>query len=394
MVEDSPEDAELTLLEIEAHDYRVNSTRVTSGEAFVQHLRESHWDLVLCDYNLPGFSGIEALKLYKEQGSDIPFILLSGIIGEETAVNAMKSGAHDYILKDNITRLVPAIEREIKEYGHRQELARAEHELIRQNTELQELNKALSKMNQDLRKAKERAEESDKLKSAFLANISHEIRTPMNGILGFAKLLLNPDLSGEQQKDYLDIIQKSGRRMLNIINDLVDISKIESGHTEIHVKEVDVCKVLSDLHAFFLPEYIKKDISLEYMVPEDCENIIIHADGNRLIQILSNLIKNALKFTREGRVVFGFTAKEDAIEFFVKDTGIGIPPALAGKVFERFRKIDFDAEEAYEGAGLGLSISKAFVEAHGGKIWLESAENEGSSFYFTIPCNFPGYNNS
>ncbi|MEZ5071680.1 MAG: response regulator [Bacteroidales bacterium] len=385
MVEDSPEDAELAIMSLESHGYEVESRRVTEVSGFLREIKDDAWDLILCDYNLPGFSGTEALHLYRESGLDIPFILLSGNIGEETAVQAMKNGAHDYILKANLARLVPAVEREIKEYGHRQELARAERELIRQNIEYQELNRELHKINKELREAKEQAEESDRLKSTFLANMSHEIRTPMNGILGFAGLLQNPDLSGEQQKDYIEIIQKSGRRMLNMINDLVDISRIEAGQTEIHVREVEVGPVLQDLYSFFEPEADEKGIELEYVIEPDQKDTVLLADEDRLIQILSNLIKNALKFTEKGRIRFGMAKVEKKLEFFVKDTGIGIAPELKEKVFERFRQGDHLTTDAYEGSGLGLSICKAFVEEHGGQIWVDSTPGKGSTFYFTIP---------
>ena len=241
------------------------------------------------------------------------------------------------------------------------------------------------KMVADLIRAKERAEESDRLKSAFLANMSHEIRTPMNGILGFAELLKEPNLTGDEQKEYIGIIEKSGKRMLNIINDIVNISKVESGQMEVSILETNVNKQIEYLYNFFKPEADQRKLSLFFNQPLSDSEAMIYTDKEKIYAILTNLIKNALKFTDSGFIDFGYRKKDKFLLFFVKDTGPGIREEQKEFIFERFRQGNESLSRSYEGAGLGLTISKAYVEMLGGEIWVESDEVQGSTFYFTIP---------
>lgn len=241
------------------------------------------------------------------------------------------------------------------------------------------------KLTLELTLAEEKAEESDHLKSAFLANISHEIRTPMNGILGFAELLKIPKLSPDAQKRYIHIIEQSGNRMLNIINDIVDISKIEAGQMVIHIQETNVNQLLNDLLTCFTPEAKSKGLRLSFSTALTDEKSNIQTDHDKLTQILTNLIKNALKFTKSGTINFGYTKNGEILEFYVKDTGVGISKDQAEMIFERFRQGSVAFNREYEGAGLGLSISKAFVQMLGGKIWVNSVLGKGSVFSFQIP---------
>lgn len=235
--------------------------------------------------------------------------------------------------------------------------------------------------------AKERAEESDKLKSAFLSNMSHEIRTPMNGIMGFASLLKRPDIAGEKQMIYVDLIEKSGTRMLNIINDIIDISKIESGQMSVFIAETDVNALLGNIYDFFLPEATERGIELKPLYENSAESCIINTDPDKLYAILANLIKNALKFTKKGSIEFGYRRQSNFLAFYVRDTGKGIPEGHQKLIFERFRQGSESYNREYEGAGLGLSISKAYVEMLGGSIRVESKYDSGSVFYFTIADN-------
>lgn len=239
----------------------------------------------------------------------------------------------------------------------------------------------------ELLAAKEKAEESDRLKTAFLANMSHEIRTPMNGILGFAALLKNQNLTGEEKLEYFNIIEKSGERMLNIINDLINISKVESGMIELSYSRVNVKEQLDYLMAFFLPEATQKglEFSLDYSLSEkDSE---LDTDPEKLYAILSNLIKNALKFTKKGSIVVGCYCTASSYEFYVKDTGVGIPKNKLDLIFERFVQADENLARGYEGAGLGLSISKAYSEMLGGTLKVESEPGIGTCFTFSLPKN-------
>lgn len=246
----------------------------------------------------------------------------------------------------------------------------------------------------DLIMAKEHAEESDRLKSAFLANMSHEIRTPMNGILGFAGLLKEPELSGEQQQEYIDIIEKSGARMLNIINDIVSISKIESGTLETFFSDTNINGQTEYVYNILKLDAEKKNLTLSLKNGLPNKDSVVKTDNEKFIGILSNLVKNAIKFTDRGSIEFGYTLKEggssdafDNLEFYIKDSGIGIPKDRQKVIFERFIQADIHDKMARQGAGLGLAISRAYVEMLGGKIWLRSEPNQGSTFYFSIPYN-------
>lgn len=239
----------------------------------------------------------------------------------------------------------------------------------------------------ELIETKEKAEESDRLKSCFLANISHEIRTPMNGILGFSELLREPLLSEEEKEQYIDLIHECGKRLLTIINDLIDISRIEAGEMEVHQGKTAVNEVLEGVHAFFKPQAEEKGLSFSCRAGLPASESVIITDKTRLNQVLSNIVNNALKYTKKGSIEFGYRKVDDMLEFYVKDTGIGIPDDQQDKIFERFRQVSLDSTREYEGAGLGLSLCKAFIEMLGGTIRVNSVPEKGSAFYFTLPYN-------
>jgi hypothetical protein len=268
----------------------------------------------------------------------------------------------------------------------------------------------------ELLKAKDRAEEGDRLKTAFLANMSHEIRTHMNGILGFAGLLKEQRLTGEEQQEYISIIEKSGVRMLNIINDIIDISKIESGQMSLYVSKTDINEQIEFTYNFFKQEAAHKGLQLLFKKSLPARDAIILTDREKVYAILTNLVKNAIKFTSTGSVEVGYvleattrsngyvvekrqerketTHTKPMLTFYVKDTGIGIPQNRQKAIFDRFVQADIGDTRAFQGAGLGLSISKAYVQMLEGKIGVESEEGKGSTFYFTLPydCEFQDKN--
>ena len=237
--------------------------------------------------------------------------------------------------------------------------------------------------------SRENALESDRLKSAFLANISHEIRTPMNGIIGFSELLKAKKLSNESRSQYINIISKSSEQLLHIINDIVDISKIESNQIQIKPTDLSIKLLFSELELFYQKEKInigKGNIQIYSEIDNENPEIMIHTDESRLRQILMNLISNAFKFIDKGKINFGYKiVNNNTIEFFVKDTGIGIPVEMQTVIFKRFYQVNNDLTRNFGGTGLGLSICEGLVKMLGGKIWLKSEKQKGSVFYFTLP---------
>jgi len=246
-----------------------------------------------------------------------------------------------------------------------------------------------SQLEYELVKAKDKAEESDKLKTAFLANMSHEIRTPMNGILGFAEMLNDSTLSSPNRKKYLEIINSNGKMLINLIDDIIDFAKIESGQVNILQDEFSLNNLLSVVHSTFMSSRLKKDKSKVRIVtkkPFSDEKSFIRTDPIRLRQILMNLVGNAIKFTHKGYIEFGYElADNKMLKFYVKDTGIGIQADKLQIIFERFMQADSSPSRKYGGSGLGLAISRGLVELLGGKMWAESTPDVGSVFYFTIP---------
>ncbi len=491
-LEDSPPDFKIIseLLLAAGFDFKMN--RVENEHDFVSALTSVKYDVILADFNLPQYDAFEALKKAIEICPEIPFICVSGSIGEEAAIELIKQGAVDYILKDKPHKLPFAVKRALLEAEEKKERKQAEESLriseakyrglfeankdgisifyvnpdeslsnfvemnnasyemlgytreefknlstadleVYQNEDTLEgrkqqifengfaaietkvkhkngkmidveiraipiqYNNRVALMNiirditeqkraeEELIAAKEKAEESDRLKSAFLANMSHEIRTPMNGILGFANLLKEPDLTGEEQQKYIGIIEKSGVRMLTIINDIISISKIESGLMEVNWQESNINEQIEYVYTFFKPEVEEKGMQFSFKNSLPLEDAIIKTDREKVYAILTNLVKNAVKYTEKGSIEFGYNKKSKYLEFYVKDTGIGVPKDRQEAIFERFVQADITDIMARQGAGLGLAISKAYVKMLGGNIWVESEVGEGSTFYFTLP---------
>jgi len=616
ILEDNQYDIKLTLNQLKKDKLIFSYKATDDRNEFIEMLNSFQPDIVLADYKVPGFSGLEALEIVKNLNDYLPVIFVSGTIGEENAVEAMKNGLTDYILKDNLHRLSAAIEREIKDAEIRKKHKRAEKLLktsennlrktqeithlgsceidikngickcspefykifglqpekfktslkniihlverserkvfenainelastkenfdlilkfncpdkrlktihcvgellnteiknydkiilaIHDVTDIIETKKALEKVekeksmildstselflfyNENLKikwannavskylnidpiefenkycyevllnnkepceecpvlkaleskkvhfniittpdnkiwevkgfpvlnnvgdiiglgevarditkqkkaeneliNSKEKAEESDRLKSAFLANMSHEIRTPMNGIIGFTEMLNSEELSKEEKRYYSEIIKDSTSQLLRIINDILDLSRIEAQQLKIDKYTFNISKLMNEVyHEFEL--YKNKnnkpgiDFRLKHKYTDQC---YIYSDKHRLRQILTNLLNNAFKFTDTGYIEFGYTVKDNhTIQFKVKDTGIGISREFQKIIFQRFRQVDESMSKTYGGSGLGLCIVKGLVELLGGKVWINSTPGIGSSFYFTI----------
>ena len=243
----------------------------------------------------------------------------------------------------------------------------------------------LQQQNEELEIARKRVEESNRLKTVFLQNMSHEIRTPMNGILGFLELMKEPDTDEDQRHQYMDVINKSGKRLLDTITNIIEISKIESGQAIPRLSEVDTVELIHYLYFFFRPQAEEKGLSLELAGYMEGDGAVIETDHHLLESILTNLIHNAIKFTREGKVEFGNYREGNRLVFFVRDTGIGIPEDRHEAVFDPFVQADLNMIRQHEGSGLGLSIVKAYVEMLGGSVRLDSEAGRGSAFRFTVP---------
>lgn len=379
--------------------------------------------IVIVDYAMPGMKGDELLKIIHKIAPSTLKILLTGQATVEGVANSINNAnLYRYIAKPwNTNDLILTIQHGLKRYhlegqlkfqnekllelsnslekkvelrtleleNKNKLLLKTEKEIKLQNENLElyknHLEEIVEERTRDLNVSKERAEENNRLKSAFLANMSHEIRTPMNGILGFSELLKNPKISIEKQQKFIDIIFKSGQRLLNTLNDLMDISMLETGQVKLNLKEVNVNNEIENIYSLFKLEATNKGLYFNLLKPKENNEIIISTDSEKLYGILSNLIKNAIKYTNVGGIEFGYTIKDNSLVFFVSDTGIGIPKNKQEAIFDRFVQADIEDKKVYEGIGLGLSIARSYAKMLKGCVTVESIENEGSKFNFKIP---------
>ena len=272
------------------------------------------------------------------------------------------------------------------------EIKKKSEQIEKQNEKLQrfasDLEVKVKERTAELEAAKRKAEEADMLKSAFLSNMSHEIRTPMNAIMGFSELLITPGFNEEEKKTFANMVKSNGDALLTLLNDIIDISMIESGQLKLSLGKVKLYDLADNVFRTFsnsvMMQEKKGHVDLILNVKDEFRDVVIRTDSHRLIQILNNLVGNALKFTQKGYVEFGYEIKDGEVEFFVKDTGIGIDEKSQKTVFRRFYKMQNKKSNFYPGNGLGLTITKNLVEALHGRIWVESKPGKGSVFRFTI----------
>ena len=397
-LEDSFKDSEIINAKIESAKIEYNYFLADCEKDFLNFLETENIHLILSDYNLPDYNGNEALRVAREKYPHIPFIFVSGKIMEGVAIEKMLNGATDYVFKNNLERLVPAIRRALNDYELETKRKQAEISLqekreiiIAQSGKYFEINKELDFQNEEKEKRAEEliiaiknAEESDQLKSAFLRNMSHEIRTPLTAIIGFSNLLNEEDISKAEIKEYISIINQSGNQLIVMITNILDISTILTGLVKVNEKPILIDSFFHGLFTTFNQIARTKNIHLKYQ-NKNGELKFFYSDEAKLFQIFSNLINNAIKFSESGNVDFGYEIKENTIQFYVKDTGIGIPPELHRQIFENFRQAELSPTRQYEGSGLGLAICIGLLRVLGGKIWLESIVNKGSTFFFSLP---------
>jgi signal transduction histidine kinase len=492
IVEDSPDDAALLLRELQGGRWEVIYERVDTPQAMTAALNAHSWDLIIADHAMPCFSGPAALALAREGSADIPFILISGEVGEEAAVQAMQAGADDYLFKGNLRRLLPAIHRELHdaqgrrkaEYTDRQ-LQKGERQLgaaqrlahlgtwhVDLRTSLAvwsdeakrilgcqseetltfqqflgflpaddrlSINAALDARDQvlialdcriacpnpaaqfvhvrgeiirdinglpieaagmiqditerrvvdaQLQLAKAAAEAASLAKSEFLANMSHEIRTPMAAIVGFAARLMHKNEGDAARIEWGGIIQRNALHLLELINEILDLSKIEAGQMKVECIPCDLPVLLSEVISIMRPRAVEKGLEFGVTFQGPIARVI-QSDPGRLRQILTNLLGNALKFTEAGKIDIRITEEEVggptiALRVDVIDTGIGMPPEVLERLFRPFTQGDESITRKFGGTGLGLTISRQFAKLLGGDITVTSQPQLGSTFTMRI----------
>lgn len=414
LIEDSDDDALLVLRALRAGGLEPAYDRVQTAEEMRVRLARQSWDIIIADYQLPQFSAPAALALLIESGHDIPMVVVSGTIGEQRAVELMRAGVHDYVMKDGLSRLPEVVRRELREAQVRAERHRAEIERQRAIIELERVNIELESIveqrtaelratNVQLADTNRELAHATRLKDAFLANMSHELRTPLNVILGMAESL-QEETYGEltdRQTRAVATIERSGRHLLQLINDILDLSKIASGKLDLHIAPVRVRLLIDHSLLFIRDQAAKKQIALSSMIDEELGAAEILVDDLRMRQALINLLSNAVKFTPElgavqlevalesdsGAAVWGDSGVTEWLTFRVRDTGIGIAPRDIEQLFQPFVQIDSQLNRQQNGTGLGLALVKQIAELHGGRIGVHSELGAGSTFTIALPFN-------
>ncbi|MGH7855111.1 MAG: ATP-binding protein [Candidatus Binatia bacterium] len=501
IVEDSVDDALLAVREFKRAGYEVVFERVETGPAMLAALERNTWDLVIADYSLPQFSGMAALELLTSTGLDIPFFIISGSIGEDLAVDFMKSGASDYLMKGNVKRLIPSVQRELRDaevrrkrhqaeealhdsearkaaivdaaldsiisidhagriiefnpqaektFGykradvigqpmadliippslrsrHREALARylamgtgsvvgrrveltgmrsdgsefpVELSLTSISTKTQPMFTAYlrdlteqKKQEEFLQRSREieeqnlRIQEANRLKSEFLANMSHELRTPLNAVIGFAEVLVDGKAGplNAEQREYLNDILTSGQHLLQLINDVLDLAKIEAGRMELYPEAFSLKTVADEVCTIMRPIAAKRNITINLQAADNAD--LVTLDLRKLKQVLYNLLSNAVKFSHEEGVVklaINLDAQEQ-LQIQVKDSGIGIKSDDLPRIFREFEQLESGASRRFPGTGLGLALTKKIIELHDGAITVQSEFGKGSTFSITMP---------
>jgi two-component system sensor histidine kinase EvgS len=364
IVEDSENDALLLLRELKHSGYEPTYERVFTASALSAAIEKMEWDVVISDFVMPQFSGLEALKLIKRRGLDIPFIITSGKISDDTAVMSMKAGAADYLMKDNLTRLGPAIERELQEASLRRESEKASSALKEREQELLVLKKI------------------DQLKDEFIGLVSHELRTPLTVILGALSTVITDGdrISAREKRQLIEDSYSEAELLSNILANLLELARAQANRLQINEEPVNIRETINAVVKKMKQQIMSRQLTI------DCDqSIIVNADRVRLQRILHNLLDNAVKYSEPKTNIKIFVRRNNGeVLVSVKDEGIGIPPEKQGTLFEPFQRLEPENNNA-TGTGLGLVVCRRLVEAHGGRIWVESELGTGSTFKFTLP---------
>lgn len=359
-----------------------------SGKEALKEIRKGLFDIVIVDLKLPDVGGIQILEEAKEVNPESAVIVMTGYASLESAVEALNRGAFSYIIKPfNIDEVKVVIKKALHQI-----------KLFKEN---QNLIDELQLTRRKLEKTVKESENANQIKSQFLASMSHELRTPLNAIIGFADLLLEDNTLNPGPRKDVNRISINAQNLLRLIDEILDLSKIEAGKIRLEKEMVDITPLFSEVIATFKLDADKKRVQFENQIRAPLPEVFV--DPNRIMQILANLVSNALKYTKEGgKITLTAEQKKDGLEISVADTGAGIAPQYLDKVFERFERVPNlsipgtgglvrHSRHGDGGTGLGLTICKELLKLHNGKIWVQSKVDKGSKFTFSLPvCEVQG----
>jgi signal transduction histidine kinase len=377
ILENDIADFELITHELDRFGFTARYERVETEVDFVARLKEKP-DIILADYSLAGFDDLRALEVLQETGLVIPFIVLTGAVREEMVVECMKKGAADYLLKDRMTRLGPAVERALEEIELRRQKLGVEQALREKNIELEEQY--------------HQAQAASRMKSIFLANMSHELRTPLTAVIGFSELLVDGKVGSltAGQLDFMQDILANGRHLLGLINDVLDLARVESGMMPFRPEPVCLPDLIRESIAGLRVLAAERGVAL--VTDVQMSAIEVFLDPLKLKQVLLNFLSNALKFTPTGGKITVRThlGEDSSLRLEVEDTGIGIAPEDIRLLFQDFHQLDGGLSKQVQGTGLGLALTKRLVEAQGGKVGVISVRGRGSTFFADLPGSLDG----
>jgi signal transduction histidine kinase len=383
-LEDDLHDRELVVATLRGAGLACDVIAVDSRDAFIEQLAGEPFDVILADDRLPTFDGLTAMTIARDRAPDVPFIFVSGTLGEEVAIERLKEGALDYVLKQRLSRLPAAVARAIGEARTRVQRAQAEAEIRRLNRDLE---RRVTERTLELQEARHEAERANQAKSEFLSRMSHDLRTPLNAVLGFAQLLAADRLS-EEQRECVHQIVKGGRHLLDLINEVLDIAKIEAGKLTLSPEPVGVLEIVEHSLALVAPSAAERGIILEVDARVGQELAVL-ADRQRLSQVLLNLLSNAVKYNRSsGRVIVSFEDLSPMrLRIKVTDTGAGIPPEKLQLLFTPFQRLGAETTNI-EGTGLGLLLARGLTEAMGGALGVSSEVDRGTTFWIDLSTTY------
>jgi two-component system sensor histidine kinase EvgS len=369
IVDDSEQDADLLLRDLKKADYDVTFKRVDTAPAMNEALDTESWDIIISDHVMPDFSSLSALQLLRTRGLDIPFIIVSAQIGEDTAVEAMRSGAQDYLRKGDLKRLGPAIDRELKEAVNRQQRIKADSMLKEKEEEL----KLAKKM--------------EMIKDEFIGMVSHELKTPLTVIIGGLSVASTEGVSQAQSKELIDGALTSAESLAAIVDNLLELSRHQSNHLTLQKERVDIEPVIQDVLRRLQTRSNKHHLHVS--VPPNLPKVIF--DKIRLERIVHNLVENAIKYSPQGGdVTVTVQPNDNELIVSVSDQGFGISKEDQSKLFQSFQRLESTKRPYIVGIGLGLRVCQILVEAHRGRIWVESEPGKGATFRFSLPLTESG----